>query len=97
MKQKYQISCQSQCTSGETEIRNQVSRAYAIFKIRGKVDFIVQDKISKTWKWKKAHVWGGGWALAANLFGIKAKDIEHKIGQQIKGYIIRLDSRLKGI
>ena len=30
----------------------------------------------------------GEGALAANLFGIKVKDIEYKIRYQIKGYII---------
>ena len=63
------------------QIRNQVSRAYAIFKNRGKVNFIVQDRISKSLEVEKSTcMGGGGWTLAANLFGIKAKDIEYKIG-----------------
>ena len=62
------------------QIRNQVSRAYAIFKNRGKVNFIVQDRISKSLEVEKSTCMGEGWTLAANLFGIKAKDIEYKIG-----------------
>lgn len=48
--QRYYMTCQGQQASGGAKIRNQVARAYAFSKNRGKVNFKCRIRLAKAWK-----------------------------------------------